>query len=388
MARTKRLLIVVLVLLLPRTGLAQILDVGTPATLDVATWNIEWFGHPSYGPPDDDRQVRNVAAILNGSGVDIWAFQEIADLARAEELLGQLTGNWDGVVATNSGDQRLAIIWNTDTVSLIESGHILEDALYEFAGRPPLQATFLVTLPGGAFEMTLIDVHMKAFGDQTSWERRSAAAALIKAHVDGSDLSEQPVLLLGDFNDELHASTWNAAASPYAIFTSDADHYDMLTWSLDADDVPTYLGGSTIDHMIATDEMGDLLVAGSVRTLDHLLSVDSFGDTTSDHLPVFASFTSSAATAAEADEQPDRTLLTAMYPNPVSNLLTLEVDAHSSTVRVRFVDALGRAWNESTLPAGRQVIDVSDLHAGVWWLVIGDGDRIDTRSFIVSRPDR
>ena len=64
---------------------AQIEVVGTDATLDVATWNIEWFGASYNGPSDDAVQVQNVADIVLGTGIDLWAVQEIASIPRTED---------------------------------------------------------------------------------------------------------------------------------------------------------------------------------------------------------------------------------------------------------------------------------------------------------------
>ena len=71
------------IIIAPLTSHGQIQDVGSDATLDVATWNIEWFGSSSNGPSNDDLQVQNVVDIMLGSGIDIWAVQEIANQTTA-----------------------------------------------------------------------------------------------------------------------------------------------------------------------------------------------------------------------------------------------------------------------------------------------------------------
>ena len=35
------------------TGLSQVPKIGTDSTLDVATWNIEWFGDSLNGPSNE-----------------------------------------------------------------------------------------------------------------------------------------------------------------------------------------------------------------------------------------------------------------------------------------------------------------------------------------------
>jgi hypothetical protein len=66
--------------LAPAPAHAQTLPpIGTDASLDIATWNIEWFGSPSNGPTDDARQLENVRMVIEQSEIDLWAVEEIAD---------------------------------------------------------------------------------------------------------------------------------------------------------------------------------------------------------------------------------------------------------------------------------------------------------------------
>ena len=94
-------------------ALAQIEQVGRDDTFDVATWNIKWFGSPNNGPSDDDRQVENVRNIMLGSGIELWAVQEIANAGRFQELLTGLGPDWTGELATFSGSQDIGYVWDT-----------------------------------------------------------------------------------------------------------------------------------------------------------------------------------------------------------------------------------------------------------------------------------
>ena len=297
-----RSLLVAIVVFLPLTADAQIQELGSEGTLDIATWNIEWFGSSSNGPSNDDIQVQNVADIIMGSGVDIWAVQEIVDVNRAMELDSMLPDYWESILASESGQQRIGFMWDSRVLQLRQSTHILQSFNYEFAGRPPLKAEFNVTLPDTSFVATFITVHMKAFSDQTSYERRVEAAKRVKNHIDFTSLSSQPVFFLGDFNDELTASTYNRQPSPYVPFLDDTDDYAVLTWPLEQDGGYSFQSGSFLDHIVVSNEANEMWLQGSTQVMTNLVTVNSFYARTSDHLPVMASFGNVVGTGIQEED--------------------------------------------------------------------------------------
>ena len=69
-------LVFLFALLIANSSFAQTLEdleFGTPESLDIATWNIEWF--PKNGTATIDR----VKAIVQNLEIDLWAIQEIDD---------------------------------------------------------------------------------------------------------------------------------------------------------------------------------------------------------------------------------------------------------------------------------------------------------------------
>jgi len=370
---------------------AQIEQVGSEATLDVATWNIEWFGASFNGPSDDAVQVSNVADIVQGTGIDLWAVQEITDTGRFADLLASLPDYWDGFLATDSGQQRIGYLYDSRILSLRMNAHILQGFQHSFASRPPLKAEFNVELPDTSFTVTLINVHMKAFSDASSYARRVDAALRVKNHIDFTSLSSQAVLFLGDFNDELLASTHQGMTSPYAPFVQDPDRYSMLTLPIEQDGISTYLGGGTIDHMIATNEMAELLIAGSTQVLTRLVTVNGYAARTSDHLPMVASFGRSVGTSVGTDDPgegvlPSAPAITSMYPNPVSGTLHLSVRRQLGTDQssmIKLVDMLGRVVYSEMLSEGQTSIDVRSFTAGIYALRVESSESVESRLIIV-----
>jgi len=385
-----RSFVVAVIVLLPLTVNAQIQDLGSEGTLDIATWNIEWFGSSFNGPSNDDIQVQNVADIILGSGIDIWAVQEISDINRGLELDSMLPDYWEGVLASESGQQRIGFMWDSRVLQLRQSTHILQSFDYDFAGRPPLKAEFNVTLPDTSFVATFITVHMKAFGDQESYQRRVEAAKRVKNHIDFTSLSSQPVFFLGDFNDELTASTYNGETSPYQPFLDDPNDYAVLTWPLEQEGGFSYQSGSFLDHIVVSNEANDMWLQGSTRVMTNLVTVNSFYARTSDHLPVMASFGRATGTSVQREGVfPDESAITSLYPNPVSGTLNVAIrrqaarnGANKASV-VSLVDMLGRVVYSQVLSEGEIQVDVRPFAAGVYALRVESGGSAESKVIVI-----
>ena len=98
MRRTLSICTVALTLLLLslRMGAASYVQVvpsrGTDTTLDIASWNIEWFGDTSNGPTNEALQLQNARAVIAGADMDIWGVAEIVSLSQWNSLKAQLPG--------------------------------------------------------------------------------------------------------------------------------------------------------------------------------------------------------------------------------------------------------------------------------------------------------
>ncbi len=365
------------------TGRAQNVPAkGDPLTFDVATWNIEWFGSASNGPSDDARQFANVKAVIEQADIDLWAVQEIADVNDFDQLLEDLGGAYDGALATLHSGQRVGFIYKTDVVKVRSVGHILESFSSDFASRPPLEMEADVTVGDTTVTLTFITIHMKAFSDVTSYNRRLAASQRLKNHIDFTTLATEPVMVLGDFNDELLDSITPGKASPYDNFVQDTDDYFFPSMALEQAGERSFCSngsctsGSNIDQILITDELVPSFVTDSADRYDELISaISSYTSTTSDHLPVLASFSFARPTAtASGPELPDAARLAGAYPNPFSSTATVSYElARPGPVRLVVYDALGRAVAtlfEGNRPAGshRAVFDASALPPGLYLL--------------------
>lgn len=281
-------------------GLAAVLPRGTAATFDVATWNIEWFGDAGNGPDDEALQLAGARDAIAGTDFDVWGLEEIASAGAFHALVAQLPG-YAGVVANDPvvaggaasygvGEQKPALIYKTSLASLVSARVILTASDFDFAGRPPLEVRLSVTLNGVTEDRIFIVLHMKAFADAASWQRRKNAAVALKGLLDAS-YPVHRVIVLGDWNDDLDTSIVPGLATPYAIFNDDPARYTFTTRPLtDAGVTTTCAHADAVDHQLVTNELGADPVAGSVEAYELDLQIPSYCATTSDHFPALVRY--------------------------------------------------------------------------------------------------
>ncbi len=372
---------------------------GDAAVLDVAAWNLEFFGEPTQGP-NDAQQAERVQAVLERAGIDLWALEEVVSTTGFAALTAAIADDgYATVLGPNvSSDpvfnQRLAFAYNTSVVRVVGTPQtILPSQSFNFAGRLPLELVADVTLGGAVRQIRFIAVHAKATGDGPSYDRRLAASTALKAYVDDQIAQGRSVVVLGDFNDELTGSiSGGGRASPYANFVADTDDYVFATQRLQDQNIGTFCGssttcstGSTIDHILLGGGARTAYVAGSGdRYAELLTGITQYTTTTSDHLPVLARLT---VTATPGETGPDdrRLALLPAAPNPFRAGTALRfVLAEASDVRVEVTDVLGRTV--ATLggaygPGDHQIaLDGAGLAAGLYRVRLraGGTERVQT----------
>ena len=273
---------------------------GSDSQLDVASWNVEWFGAPRHGPRDEDRQLANVRDVVVGTDADLWGMAEIVDRAAWQRLLAAMPA-YAGVLADDAivrdgrrwyaaGEQKPAIVYKPAIATLLGARVILSHADAAFAGRPPLEARFRIAMNGATDELTVIVVHMKAFADARSRLRRESAGRELKAYLDGIH-PVQKVLVIGDWNDDVDVSIVPRQATPYAAFVADSSRYRFVTRTLSAARISSMTRyRDPVDHHLATDEMAALAIPGSAKVHRVDAWISRYRATTSDHFPVLSHY--------------------------------------------------------------------------------------------------
>lgn len=121
---------------------------GTDTTLDIASWNIEWFGDTSNGPTNEALQLQNTRDVIAGADMDIWGVAEIVSLTQWNSLKAQLPG-YAGIIAKepnvvngaafygdfNNGEQNVGILYKTSIATVTDARD--PDGQQQRLRRPP-----------------------------------------------------------------------------------------------------------------------------------------------------------------------------------------------------------------------------------------------------------
>lgn len=269
---------------------------GTPATLDLATWNVLNFGAPNQGPSNDPLQFARVRDVVRGTDADIWGMQEVINGTAFDNLVDSLPG-YAGLLADDSNvvggtgsyhraELKVGLIYKTSVLQPTGARIILPGLDYEFAGRPPLEVTGTVTFGGNTYDAVIIVLHAKAASDSTSWMRRGAAAAGLKAYLD-ENWPSAVVFVPGDWNDDVDESITLGRDTPYRAFVNDSTDWTFPTAELSAAGVTSILGyDDIIDHVLASNEAMAWYEEGSTLVYRVDEQIENYRQTVSDHLPV------------------------------------------------------------------------------------------------------
>jgi endonuclease/exonuclease/phosphatase family metal-dependent hydrolase len=281
---------------------------GTASTLDVGSWNIEWFGDAANGPANETLQLSNAKDVIGGADLDIWGVAEIVSQTQFNTLKSQLPG-YSGFLASEAtvtngstyyaaSEQKVGILYRSSIATLLGAKVILTANDTDFAGRPPLEARLRVTLNGTTEDVVIIVLHMKAFSDLAGWTRRQAASTALKSYLDAT-WPTQKVIVVGDWNDDVDTSITSGQSSPYQNFVSDAAGYLFPTRALSLAGVSSTTSYSDmIDHHLATNDLSATYVANSAEVYRVDQYITSYASSTSDHYPVLSRYTFGGGVAA------------------------------------------------------------------------------------------
>jgi endonuclease/exonuclease/phosphatase family metal-dependent hydrolase len=269
-----------------------------PETVDVGSWNVEWLGAHDGGPTDEALQLANVADVLFDYDLDLVGLVEVVSEDAFAELLESLPGV-QGLLVTDprveggrdaygDDEQKVALVMR-DRFSVTSARVILAEESWAFAGRPPMEVSLAFTEDGRPRTLDVVVAHFKAMADADGYERRARASTALESWL----AAEHPrdwVLVVGDFNDDLDASTYRGRTSPFANFVGDPA-YSFTTQALTAAGVSTTVyHNTTIDHHLATASLARRFVWGSAEVLRPDEWIEDYGESTSDHYPVLTRY--------------------------------------------------------------------------------------------------
>jgi len=284
---------------------------GTDASLEVITWNIEWF------PKNGQNTADYVSEIILRLDADIIAMQELSDTILFNQMLSGMD-DYSGYYES-SYFAGLAYIYKHDHVEINDLYEIYTTQPY---WRPFPRSPMVLDFDFRGENYILINNHLKCCGDgsmdlEDSWDeetRRYDAMNLIKEYVD-AQLSDRKVFILGDLNDlitdELEHNVFRNLLEDtdnYLFADYDIAHGSTYYWSY-----PTW--PSHLDHIIISNELFEEFHAPFtyVRTLrieDYLPGGWSdYDQYVSDHRPVAMRFLPSSTNLLLGKDFEDQNLL-------------------------------------------------------------------------------
>ena len=296
-------------------------EVSSDSTLDVVTWNMEFFGTTiqNFGPSDVTLQLNNSIAVVDALGSNILALQEVSDQVALQTLADSLgyesvcsaRGSFSFAPDPNFPNQSLCYLYDPATVTVISTRAMFEEA-YDSArlglssflsdypdedgaegfwasGRLPYLLEADVTINGVTERINFINIHGNSGASDLN--KRIIDFGVLKDTLD-AQFADKAVILLGDYNDDVDESIAGAGiASPYASLITDSTNYRVTTESLSLRGFNSFLFGSEmIDHIAITDELFEEFIEGTEATYLPFSLIDNYANTTSDHLPVVSRF--------------------------------------------------------------------------------------------------
>ncbi|WP_026952476.1 DUF5689 domain-containing protein [Algoriphagus mannitolivorans] len=308
-------------------------DIPANETLDVMTWNMEFFGSTiaTFGPTDVTLQAANALKVFQATMPDVIAVQEISD----ENLLAQVVAQLPGYAVICSDrfsrsfeapdptfpPQKLCLIYNTAVVEVINQ-KVLFEQVYDEArlglntlldgyptgspssfwssGRLPWMVEVIANINGVKEKVNLINIHAKSGATNQDLARRRFDNLALKDSLDAY-YANANIILLGDYNDDLDVSI-GSGPSTYEVIISDPD-FDGVTISLSEAGLRSFIfNDNVIDHITISNELYDNYLEGSEVLYIPFNEIDNYANTTSDHLPVSARLLAGEALLSDAGE--------------------------------------------------------------------------------------
>ncbi len=373
--RMKRLVLILLSICFIKLSQAQFNDMpafGTDSTLDVVSWNIEWF------PKDGQNTLEYVSELIEIIDADIYALQEISDTNQFKQMLSHMDSysyymrsDWYG---------GLAYLYKNTIISIDTAYEIYTEAEY---WRPFPRSPLVLEFSLGSDEYVMINNHLKCCGDEIRdpydpWDeetRRFDASVLLESYIN-TNFQDKKVILLGDLNDELLDKPVD---NVFYAFFKDADSYlftdlpieegDSSAWSY-----PSW--PSHLDHILINDHLFDDFAETNARVEtikpDQYLQGGwgTYDARISDHRPVGVRLATEVHLSIKPYTLPSATIV--VSPNPVSKKARISFDPaqENGTLKVFNMEGeLIQSWEISTSQSSIQWKNI-ELTSGIYILIL------------------
>jgi len=258
-----------------------------PATITIASWNIEQFGEAKSGDPV---RLSRIAKVVKE--FDVIAIEEIVHAeSEGQVVIDRLTAElrdehdreYDHVLGPRTGceggrKENYAVLFDSEILERVDFTTIADDAnAPDNMCRDPLVVELKLKSTAATFTFTLIVVHTDP--DPAELRRDLNALGRIYQTVQADDPQDDDVILLGDLNAEPRnfEGLGNISDLVYAV----PDRGTMVQGAKGNDNI-VFQWGATGEDFTGR--------AGVIRLAEFLAISEEEAEWLSDHQPVFAVF--------------------------------------------------------------------------------------------------
>lgn len=362
------------------------LTFGTDSSLDIMTWNIEWF------PKNGNVTVDYVSQIIEALDVDVIAIQEVSDTIVFKEMLANLVG-YEGYFKS-SWFAGLAYIYKTETVQINDIYEIYTTSPY---WSPFPRSPMVMEMSFENDNYIIINNHFKCCGngilntyDSGDEEtRRLIASNLLKEYID-SNFPNEKVILLGDLNDILTDHQNNNVFQ--AFFDDELNYFfadidivggEPTEWSY-----PSW--PSHIDHILVTNELFEnynpVSDVQTIKIEDYVGGWGIYDSNISDHRPVAIKITPNIISNIKDMNPIDLAL--DIYPNPTKDLVNISFSYVQENAEIEIYTIGAEKVYVQSIPKGETsiIVQTCNFPDGVYFVkLISNGNTVATEKLILNK---
>ena len=384
----------------PQTGLSA------DKSFKLATWNTNWLGNTTNGPTGELLQQKNFQQVLDSLKADVFVLEEVSSVKYFKDFISKYT-NYKGFCssAVSAGGvaddaQRVCFVYKKGVVDSVSARPLLTKATtlpnypennpsrFWASGRLPFLFVADVNINGVKKRLHIVGIHARANLSGTTvtadakelqYRQRRYDVEVLKDTLD-AQFPTANVILVGDYNDDVDETVSEISStkqSSYKKFVDDTKNYQILTKSLTDNGVRSYLSqNNVIDHITVSDELVNNYVANSVSPELGFMYIPNYSSTTSDHLPVYATFNFERDRILGFEPRIDE-LLTNLYPNPTKGGITIEAEGNSFDYSLMNFSGNNLVESTGNLEKMNQSVNdkLSILPSGMYLLRIQSGEK-------------
>ncbi len=351
-------------------GYSQVPKIGDSLQLEIANWNLEWFGKAGYGPTDEALQQNNVLKVIQNADVDIWTFCEVSNTKVFDSLMLKLPA-YGYAICNYLPEQKTAIIFKKNQFALLKSELLGTDNPDSFTTlRYPFQVTLKPLIPIGIDTLYLIALHLKAnIGNSSellaAYNSRLRSGEWLKMYLNKTHVNHH-CIVLGDWNDDLDQSIYNNLPSPYANLQDIDFKFDFITKKFtDSHSGTTTSYTDAIDHQLISLQLKSYFIPNSTKLFYLNNYIPNYASTTSDHYPVYSLFSRHSSNIYNKFINYNCKL----YPNPCTNGFNITSNDYDANYSVKIMDTNGHILYSEVVKQG-EIINTEHLSSGLYQIII------------------